>query len=229
MLAYCIPHVSGAASASDTSDTSDNAKSSGAPLLYPCNSLVLKQLPTRSPHRKLYDIAIVILSLTDQKINSKPIQWPPSKMSTATSPRICSGSSRVRQAQNFEALNEEDMDQSLGKRTTANRTRNPGKNSAQLFKQRMSGGLYFSRDPLNLVNKHSRKVRTAPPYSLTKPLTLHSTTETSTAKQSAFSPAPKARASFSSPATPKHLTSPHHPSRRRNSAAQHPDARSTDR
>lgn len=51
-----------------------------------------------------------------------------------------------------------------GKKVVANKMGNPGKNSAQLFKQRQSGGLYFSRDPLNLVNKHSRKVRLSTQY-----------------------------------------------------------------
>ena len=33
-----------------------------------------------------------------------------------------------------------------------------GTNNAYLVKRKSGGGVQFSRDPLNLVNKHSRKV-----------------------------------------------------------------------
>lgn len=66
-VAYFIPHGAGAGQVhASASDTSDIAKPFHASLPHPCLMLVLKQLPTRSPHRKLYDIAVVNLSLTDQ-------------------------------------------------------------------------------------------------------------------------------------------------------------------
>ncbi len=34
----------------------------------------------------------------------------------------------------------------------------PGSNNAFLVKRKSGGGSQFSRDPLNLMNKHSRKV-----------------------------------------------------------------------
>ena len=34
----------------------------------------------------------------------------------------------------------------------------PGPNNAYLVKRKTAGGVQFSRDPLNLMNKHSRKV-----------------------------------------------------------------------
>ena len=34
----------------------------------------------------------------------------------------------------------------------------PGPNNAYLVKRKSGGGSQFSRDPLNLMNKHSRKV-----------------------------------------------------------------------
>ncbi len=35
--------------------------------------------------------------------------------------------------------------------------RSPGHRNAYLVKRSQAGGVQFSRDPLNLVNKHSRK------------------------------------------------------------------------
>ena len=34
-----------------------------------------------------------------------------------------------------------------------------GSNNSYLVKRKSGGGAQFSRDPLNLINKHSRKVR----------------------------------------------------------------------
>ena len=35
--------------------------------------------------------------------------------------------------------------------------RHAGKNNSFLVKRKQAGGVQFSRDPMNLVNKHSRK------------------------------------------------------------------------
>jgi len=37
-----------------------------------------------------------------------------------------------------------------------------GRSNAFLVKRKQAGGVQFSRDPLNLLNKHSRKVRNRP-------------------------------------------------------------------
>lgn len=85
----------------------------------------------------------------------------PSRCLFLTSPPISSGRLPVRVTEPGQSGRKQMLRQGHHSSAAPNTVLQIGNNNSYLVKRNTGGGVQFSRDPLNLMNKNSRKVRTA--------------------------------------------------------------------